>query len=161
MQDAFAVLRSLQRCQSWPWHTRGRGHSCAARHSQPVDAAVSLGTQPYRLHHGQPCSWDALWPHVLVVHPGNFCRLSAQAAAGRRPRWPGCQKTCSFGTTSCADVKCIAVLPLVLCQWLATSAAIWDADSTTTMVSDRHHHSQGIEVPALIGFVFTQTCKCC
>ena len=35
-------------------------------------------------------SWDAIWPHVLVVHPGNVCSLCASATGCRRPRWPWC-----------------------------------------------------------------------
>ena len=30
--------------------------------------------------------WDAIWPHVLVVHPGNVCNLCALATICRRPK---------------------------------------------------------------------------
>ena len=51
------------------------------KHTLPTVAQLEY-IRPSLPMYSLPNIWDAIWPHVLVVHPGNACSLCAQAADG-------------------------------------------------------------------------------
>ena len=57
------------------------------KHTLPT-VAQSAYIRPSLPMYSLPNIWDAIWPHVLVVHPGNACSLCAQVTSCRRLRWP-------------------------------------------------------------------------
>lgn len=121
----LALSRSLQQCQPMAV-TSSKGVDTAGGPHRSQQWRQPRGHSGFSLC--QPCSWGVIWPHVLVVHPGQRLQSVCTSSSCRRPRWPGCLLTLSRRKT--------------LSKFTSASHALTLPCTVIVLVSAGHHLSR-------------------